>query len=204
MDIVCEPEPVLRRRAAPALDVVRPEDLAALVLEMADAMRAAPGVGLAAPQVGISARLFVMEDGPATWSRADPARREERERTEPLPFTAVLDPEVHPVEADGRRMFVEGCLSVFDDGQQQQAVVPRWRTVRLTGTAPSGEPLDLTFTGWSARIVQHEVDHLDGVLYVDRAIPGTILTGDDLATWAGAPMAELAAHLGFALPPGQA
>ncbi|MFC8922314.1 peptide deformylase [Cellulosimicrobium sp. NPDC057127] len=131
--------------------------LAPLLAAMRATMHAAPGVGLAAPQVGLGLALAVVED-PGTGAADD-----DRERP-PLPFQVLVNPRYEAV-GDETRTFAEGCLSVHG----WQAERTRARTVRLTGQDEAGVALDRTLTGWPARIVQHETDHLRGELYVDVA-----------------------------------
>ena len=157
--IVQAGHPVLRGRATRYTGQLRPETFGALVQLMRRTMHAAPGVGLAAPQIGVPLAVAVLEDPGAL----DPDLAQVRDRT-PLAFRVLVNPEYVPVGVD-RASFYEGCLSLSG----WQAVVARARTVRLTGQDASGRPLDELVTGWQARIVQHETDHLRGVLYIDRA-----------------------------------
>ena len=139
--------PVLRARAA----AVPPEELGgaalrALVARMIDAMRKAPGVGLAAPQLGVPLRLFVMEDTEATMGTLSAEQRALRGRRA-LPLTVVVNPTLSPL-GEARATFFEGCLSV----PGYMALVPRAQRVRLTGTDAEGRPVDLELDGWPARI----------------------------------------------------
>jgi peptide deformylase len=189
-------DPVLRRAAAP----VDPADLGTarlrrLIEQMRATMEAAPGVGLAAPQVGVSLQLAVLQDGPERWDRLDSDELAARER-HPLPFTVLVNPAVTPVDGDGLASFYEGCLSV----PGLAAVVARYRAVRVRALNEHGEPVDQVYSGWPARIVQHEADHLAGRLYLDRAEARSLATADNYARlWAGRPPAEAATALGFTL-----
>jgi peptide deformylase len=120
------------------------------------------GVGLAAVQIGVKKRIFVMED---TAEGMSDESEEERERKKRAPFKAkvVINPVLIPI-GDASAAFMEGCLSV----QGYRALVRRHLKVKLKGVAPDGKPIEVELTGWPARIAQHEMDHLDGVLYVDR------------------------------------
>lgn len=120
------------------------------------------GVGLAAPQIGVKKRIFVMED---TAEGMSDESEEERERKKRAPFKAkvVINPVLIPI-GDASAAFMEGCLSV----QGYRALVRRHLKVKLKGVAPDGKPIEVELTGWPARIAQHEMDHLNGVLYVDR------------------------------------
>jgi peptide deformylase len=191
-------DPVLRRPAEP----VDPSDLGSsglrlLIAQMRATMEAAPGVGLAAPQVGVSLQLAVVQDSPELWGRLTEDERAARERLE-LPFTVLVNPTVRPAERDGDDLvsFYEGCLSV----PGLAAVVARHRSVRVEALDEHGQRVDRVFSGWPARIVQHEADHLAGRLYLDRAETRSLCTADNYAQfWAGRPLGEIAAALGFTL-----
>jgi peptide deformylase len=188
-------DPVLRRPAEP----VDPAGLSGarlrqLIAQMRATMYAAPGVGLAAPQVGVPLQLAVVQDGPERWGAVTPADLAARERTE-LPFAVLVNPEIEPVseELSG---FYEGCLSV----PGLTGLVARYRTVRVRALDEHGDPVDRVLSGWPARIAQHETDHLRGVLYLDRVQTRSLSTvGNYADRWAGRPPAEAAAALGFAL-----
>ncbi|MFD1214792.1 peptide deformylase [Arthrobacter sp. GCM10027362] len=159
--------PVLRRPAEPFDGQLDDAELAALLELMRRTMHAAPGVGLAAPQIGVPLRIAVLEDGFA----ADPEVAAVRERT-PLPYFAVINPRYAPIGTE-TASFYEGCLSFAGF----QGVVERHRTVRLDYRRADGSPATGQFTGWPARIVQHETDHLDGTLYLDKVLTRS-LAGD--------------------------
>jgi peptide deformylase len=189
-------DPVLRSAAEPVDPAdLRTARLQRLIAQMRVTMEAAPGVGLAAPQVGVPLQLAVLQDGPERWSNLDEEERAARERTE-LPFTVLVNPVVTPVDGNGLAGFYEGCLSV----PGLAALVARHRAVRVEALDERGEPVDRVLRGWPARIVQHEVDHLRGRLYLDRAEPRSLSTPDNYVKfWAGRPPAEAAAGLGFTL-----
>jgi peptide deformylase len=128
---------------------------------MIETMHAAPGVGLAAPQVGESLRVFVMGDDPALLETMSAARLEELGRR-PLSLHTILNPSLESLSQE-KAIFFEGCLSI----PGYSALVPRWQRVRLTGLDAQGETLSMDLEGWPARIAQHEYDHLQGVLYID-------------------------------------
>ena len=157
--IVQAGHPVLRAHAAPFRGQIDAAALGELVDLMRRTMRAAPGVGLAAPQIGIPLALAVIEDPGAL----DPDLAAVRER-DPLAFRVLVNPRYAPVDPEQVSHY-EGCLSISGF----QAVVARYRTVRLTGQDETGRALDEVLRGWPARIVQHETDHLSGLLYIDRA-----------------------------------
>jgi peptide deformylase len=189
--IVAAGDPVLRRPAEPfdgQLDAVL---LARFVEALRRTMHAAPGVGLAAPQVGIGLRIAVVEDPAPVPEEV----RRARGRV-PLPFRVLVNPSYEPVGAE-RAAFFEGCLSV----PGWQAVVARPARVRLTGADEHGRAVDEVVSGWPARIVQHETDHLDGVLYLDRAEPRSLSSHQAVAErWNQPTPQEAARTLGFALP----
>lgn len=149
-EIVTIPNEVLRRKARPVTEFG--EDFQTLLDDMVETMRQAPGVGLAAPQVGISLRAIVVEFGD-----------EENEEAPPKLYV-VVNPEI---QRGSREMVmgVEGCLSIPGLAGE----VNRHETVTVKGQSRRGQPLKLKASGWLARIFQHEVDHLDGILFTDRA-----------------------------------
>jgi peptide deformylase len=192
--------PILRRPAEP-LDpaALRSRSIRRLIEAMRATMDEAPGIGLAAPQIGEPIRLAVLQDGPERWGDAPAEDLAARERTA-LDFTVLANPVVTVVE-QRRASFFEGCLSV----PGLAGVVARHRVVRVDALDERGEPRTLTLRGWPARIVQHEVDHLNGVLYVDRVETRSITTTPNLAElWMGRPTSEAAAALGFDLVDGAA
>ncbi|MER5994544.1 peptide deformylase [Streptomyces viridosporus] len=191
LPIVAAGDPVLRRGAEPFDGQLEPALLARFVEALRITMHAAPGVGLAAPQVGVALRIAVIEDPAPVPEEV----RRARGRV-PQPFRALVNPSYEPVGA-GRAAFFEGCLSV----PGYQAVVARSAEVRLAGQDEHGRALDEVFTGWPARIVQHEIDHLDGVLYLDRAEPRSLSSHQAVVERWSQPTAEQAARaLGFELP----
>ncbi|MGV9419104.1 peptide deformylase [Streptomyces sp. NPDC003674] len=191
LPIVAAGRPVLRRGTEAYDGQLGPALLARFVEALRLTMHAAPGVGLAAPQVGIPLRIAVIED-PAPVPE-EVARVRGRV---PQPFRVLVNPSYEPV-GSARAAFFEGCLSV----PGWQAVVARHAEVRLRGEDEHGGPLDEVFTGWPARIVQHETDHLDGVLYLDRAQPRSLSTNEAVAAlWAQPEPRAAAEALGFDLP----
>ncbi|MGD0428300.1 MAG: peptide deformylase [Candidatus Acidiferrales bacterium] len=167
-------EPVLREEAR----LLTPEEILSeetqrLIDDMRDAMRDAPGVGLAAPQVGLALQLAVIEDREdllKAFSSEDLAERERR----PVPFHVIINPVVVYL-SDEKKNFYEGCLSL----PGFSAVVPRARTIRIEYLDERAEPQFVQATGWYARILQHEIDHLRGALYIDRMLTRTFTTLDN-------------------------
>lgn len=197
--IVQAGHPALRMRAVPFDGQVDAEELGALVALMRRTMHAAPGVGLAAPQVGLPLALAVLADPGAEGTETGTVRERPA-----LPFRVLVNPAYAPVPEEAataggpeRVAFYEGCLSVVG----YQAVVPRLRRLRLTGHDESGAALDEVLSGWPARIVQHETDHLNGTLYLDRAHLRSLSATDELgAHWGTQPRpTEASRALGFPL-----
>ena len=149
MDIVTFPSKVLREETKQITDF--DQDLEKLVADMVDTMRDAPGVGLAAPQVGISKKLVVVEYG----SEADDSF--------PRQLFVLVNPEIVERSEDIVRG-VEGCLSVPD----LVGSVDRSRVVTVRAQDQHGKNLKIRAEGWLARIFQHEIDHINGILYTDR------------------------------------
>jgi len=148
--IVTLPDPVLRRKAHKVSNFDK--DLQVLVDDMIETMRDAPGVGLAAPQIAQSVRLIVVEYG------------DEDDEDAPKKLYVVVNPEI--VEASEEMVNgVEACLSV----KGLVGDVDRHQKVVVKGLNRYGKPAKIKAEGWLARIFQHEIDHLDGVLYTDRA-----------------------------------
>lgn len=186
--IVQAGHPVLRTQALPFDGQLDDALLAALIEVMRRTMHAAPGVGLAAPQIGLPLRLAVIED---MWPTDEDLVRT-RNRA-PLPFFAVLNPAYAPL-GDERAAFYEGCLSVHG----YTAVVRRPARIEARWTTPGGATRRAEFAGWQARILQHETDHLDGTLYLDKAEVRSLSANEEYsARWAH-PTPEVAAReLGF-------
>ncbi|MGW0822936.1 peptide deformylase [Streptomyces sp. NPDC002845] len=191
LPIVAAGDPVLRRPAEPFDGQLDPKLLARFVAALRATMHAAPGVGLAAPQVGVALRLAVVEDPAPVPEEVRLARGRV-----PQPFRVLVNPSYEPLGTE-RAAFFEGCLSV----PGWQAVVARPARVRLTALDEHSRPVEEEFTGWPARIVQHETDHLDGALYLDRAELRSLSSAQAMAGLWNDPTPERAAHaLGFALP----
>src|ERR1700691_5230928 len=185
-------DPILRRVADPVDPAdLRSSELQVLITQMRATMEAAPGVGLAAPQVGAPIQLAVMQDGPERWGQLTQAERSARER-DGLPFTVLVNPVLLPASEGQQASFYEGCLSV----PGLTGVVTRHRVVRVEALDEYGEPVDRVFSGWAARIVQHEVDHLAGHLYLDRVETRSLsTTGNYARLWAGRPPEDAAVSL---------
>lgn len=162
-EIVQTGDPVLREVAEP----VDPEWIGTpecehLIEEMVVTMREAPGVGLAGPQIGLPLQVFVVEDRPENLDGLDEEERERRKR-EAVDLQVFFNPVLEHVD-QAPEVFYEGCLSV--DGFA--AIVARSNTVRVRALGRDGKPFEVEWSGWPARILQHEYDHLQGTLYIDR------------------------------------
>jgi len=184
-------DPVLRQRARELTgdEIVSPY-IQDMIARMRDTMRDAPGVGLAAPQIGESLQLAVIEDPPALHAGLTPEQLAERERAA-VPFHVLINPRIQPEGTDVVLAY-EGCLSF----SAFMMIVPRWRSVRVEALDERGEPVVKVASGWYARILQHEIDHLRGTLYIDRMRSRTISTARNFSRyWAGVPIAEVLATL---------
>ena len=163
LKIVQVGEPVLRRPARPlSRDEILSPAIQELIAHMRDTMRDAPGVGLAAPQVGIPFQLAVIEDPPEFVSElpADIVTAQDRQA---VPFHVLCNPRLY-VEEPAEVTFFEGCLSLSGF----TALVPRALAVKVEALDHRAEPISVRARGWYARILQHEIDHLNGWMYVDR------------------------------------
>jgi peptide deformylase len=144
-------EPLLRQVASPVKSF--DAELAALVSDMDETMRALSGAGIAAPQIGVSARVVIFEltDNPRY------------PHLTPVPYTVLVNPLITPLGEEQEEGW-EGCLSV----PGMRGLVPRFRRLRYQGFDALGAPIDRTVEGFHARVVQHELDHLDGILFPQR------------------------------------
>jgi peptide deformylase len=173
-------EPVLRQRARPlTLEEIRSTPIQSLIEQMHDTMREAPGVGLAAPQIGQALQLAVIEDREEYLEGIASAILQERERTS-VPFHVIINPRLTIAE-ETPAVFFEGCLSL----DSFAALVPRAIAVRVDCLNEHGEPMVIQARGWYARILQHEIDHLNGRLYIDRMLSRSFMSIDNLTKhWA--------------------
>jgi peptide deformylase len=163
LEIVQTGDPVLRKVAREmSVDEIRSESTQRLIAQMRDTMRAAPGVGLAAPQIGESIQLAVIEDRIEYIKNVSAEQLEARQR-EAIPFHVIINPKLRIV-GENTVDFFEGCLSV----EGFVAIVNRGTSVLVDCLNERGEPIKLRGEGWYARILQHEIDHLNGTLYIDR------------------------------------
>lgn len=196
LTIVQAGEPVLRS-AARALrrNEIRSREIRELIAEMKETMYAAPGVGLAAPQIGRGIQLAVIEDRQEymkDWTAEQLAQRERR----PVPFHVIINPRITRIGSEQVEFF-EGCLSV----QGLIALVPRSRTVRVEHLDENGDTRIIEAGGWYARILQHEIDHLMGNLYLDRMYSRTLMAVENYKKfWVEKGMDEIKRKLAAASP----
>jgi peptide deformylase len=191
LPIVQAGDPVLRELARPlSLDEIRSPEIQRLIEDMRETMRSAPGVGLAAPQVGLALQLAVIEDAPEYHANATAQELAERER-QVVPFHVIINPSITLLPGPSVEFF-EGCLSV--DGWI--ALVSRATSVRVDALDGDGRDVRLEVSGWHARILQHEIDHLHGTLCVDRMDPRTLSSHANYSKfWRGRATAEVRSGL---------
>jgi len=187
LKIVQAGEPVLRQVARTlTLDEIASPAIQQLIKWMRETMYDAPGVGLAAPQVGESLQLAVIEDR-ADYLKAVPAAQLAERQREPVPFLVLINPKI--VWKSGEQAeFFEGCLSAAGFS----ALVKRSLAVHVEYLDEKGQPSRVEASGWFARILQHEIDHLNGRLYIDLMEPRSFTTVDNLARhWKDLPASEI-------------
>jgi peptide deformylase len=143
--VITYPDPVLRDPAEPVSNI--DGKLQTLIDDMADTMYSAPGIGLASNQIGEPCRVFVFDVSP---------------KDQPRNLVVVINPEI--VERDGSVVTEEGCLSVVD----YSAEVKRAERITVKGLDRDGNPITITEEGLAAVVLQHEIDHLDGTLFIDH------------------------------------
>jgi peptide deformylase len=145
------------------------EPIQQLIASMFETMRAAPGVGLAAPQIGMPLQIAVIEDRQESIDKLPPGYSAERLRSA-VPGHVIVNPKL-TVENPEEAAFFEGCLSLTGF----TAIVPRALAVRVECLNERAEPVVIQARGWYARILQHEIDHLHGALYIDRMLSRTFM-----------------------------
>jgi peptide deformylase len=171
--------PVLLTPARPVADPTAPE-IRQLVADMLETMRDAPGTGLAAPQVHVPLRVVVFTVA---------ADRAAREGGDEVPLTVLINPEIEPLSDETAEGW-EACLSV----PELAGLVPRWTRIRYRGLDLEGRTVEREAEGFHARVVQHECDHLDGILYPQRMRePKDLVFTSELKHWSGQPPRTAAA-----------
>jgi peptide deformylase len=193
LPIVQVGEAVLRQRARPlAPEEIRSKEIQKLIAHMRETVRKAPGVGLAAPQIGLALQLAVIEDRKEYHKELSAEQLALRERR-PVGFHVLINPTVTPLE-DKTVEFFEGCLSL----PGFFALVPRARRVRVECLDERGKPRRIEASGWYARILQHEIDHLYGHLYIDRMYGRSFTSVENFGRfWKGKPADEVRSALGY-------
>ncbi len=189
LPIVQMGEPVLRQQAQPYQGQLAAKTLNRLLKAMRATMLEAPGVGLAAPQVGLGLAIAVIEDHVRD-DEDDPRQIDE------LPFRVIINPSYEPIGQE-TAAFYEGCLSL----EGFQAVRRRWLDITASWEDRSGRKHRQHMHGWPARIFQHETDHLSGEVYIDKAEIRSLSSDDNLSEyWAYDPVpTEAAQELGFTI-----
>ncbi|GAV66003.1 Pep_deformylase domain-containing protein [Cephalotus follicularis] len=174
-EIVKAGDPVLHE---PAQEVdpeeIGSEKIQKIIDDMVHVMRLAPGVGLAAPQIGFPLKIIVLEDRKEYMNSSYKEEIKVQDRR-PFNLLVILNPRLKKT-SNRTALFFEGCLSVGGF----RAVVERYLDVEVTGLDRDGQPIKVDASGWQARILQHECDHLDGTLYVDKMISKTFRTAENL------------------------
>jgi len=150
-EIITLPDPVLRRRARKVAEINK--NLQTFIDDMVETMRVAPGVGLAAPQVNVSERIIVVEYA-----------EDDEDDDSPKKLYVFLNPEIISASEE-KEMGIEACLSIPGLAGE----VERHSEIVVKGLNRHGKPARLKANGWLARIFQHEIDHLDGIVFTDRA-----------------------------------
>jgi peptide deformylase len=192
LNIVQAGDPVLRGISRQlTTEEIKSSSIQQLIDSMRDTMRAAPGVGLAAPQIGEPIQLAVIEDRAEYIKDASPEELKERDRSS-IPFHVIINPKISLLD-DSPAEFFEGCLSVAGF----QAVVRRAYNVHVECLNERAESITINAHGWYARILQHEIDHLNGRLYIDRMETRTFMTTENLLRfWVDRSIQEIRRELG--------
>lgn len=164
-------------------EIVSPE-IQNLIELMKSTMRDASGAGLAAPQIGQPLQLAIIED--VNHSHLSPQQISEWELSE-VPFHVIINPRLY-LEEGSPIEFFEGCLSI----PEFVGIVPRAKAVRVECLNERAEPIIIHAKGWYARILQHEIDHLNGTLFIDRALLPTLMTKENyIKLWKGKSIKEI-------------
>ncbi len=172
LEIVQAGEPVLRQIARPLrADEIQGPEIQQTIAAMLETLRLAPGVGLAAPQVGLGVQLAIIEDR-EQYQRSWTAEQLRARGRVPIDFHVIINPELEVLDSNAQAQFFEGCLSVAG----YTAQVPRSTRVRVRYLDQRGERQQVEAQGWYARILQHEIDHLNGTLFIDRMKPRTFMS----------------------------
>jgi len=160
--IVYLPDPILRRRAKPVTKFDK--ELQTLIDDMIETMREAPGVGLAAPQINVSQQLAVIEYAEEDEDEELIEDNETPRDPKPKKLFVIINPEIIKA-SDEKVLGIEGCLSI----PNLHGEVERHQAIQVKALNRHGKPVKIKVDGWMARIFQHEIDHLNGVLFTDLA-----------------------------------
>ncbi|MFZ0582939.1 MAG: peptide deformylase [Candidatus Acidiferrales bacterium] len=192
LTIVQAGEPVLRQVARDLTKAeIESDQIQSLILDMRETMHGAPGVGLAAPQVGLPLQLAMIEDKEEHHKSISAEDLRDRER-QAVPFQVIINPKITHTSGSVVEFF-EGCLSL----PGFSAIVPRAHTVTVECLDENGRQKLIVAAGWHARILQHEIDHLNGNLYIDRMRSRTFMLLDNYNRyWKGRPIKEIQSTLG--------
>jgi peptide deformylase len=186
LEIVQMGDPVLRQVAR---ELTKEEILSPKIQQLIEMMKVTMrgvGVGLAAPQIGYSLQIAVIEDAEENLKDLPAELLASRERR-PVPFHVIINPKMTIVGSESLE-FYEGCLSVHNC----MGVVPRARSVRVECLNEKAEPVVIEASGWYARILQHEIDHLVGNLFLDRVLTKSLSTEENYAKyWQQKPIEEI-------------
>ncbi|MDX6711296.1 MAG: peptide deformylase [Blastocatellia bacterium] len=175
LKVVQAGDPVLRQASRPlSADEIKSASMQQLIELMRETMRDSPGVGLAAPQIGESLQLAVIEDRVEYMRDLSADQLAQRERS-PIEFHVIFNPRVS-ILVDQSAEFFEGCLSVAG----YAALVRRSARIRVDCLNEHAEPVTIEAQGWYARILQHEIDHLNGTMYLDRMETRSFTTTENL------------------------
>ena len=187
LEIVQIGNPVLRQRARALSELeIRSREIRELVESMRACMREAPGVGLAAPQIGLGIQLAVIEDRAEYHREVAEEQLRERERRA-VRFHVLVNPVIEKASEETVEFF-EGCLSLSG----YTALVARSRSVRVRCLDERARPKVIEASGWYARILQHEIDHLHGALYIDRMRARSFTSMENFTSfWKGKPAREI-------------
>ncbi|KVI06029.1 Formylmethionine deformylase [Cynara cardunculus var. scolymus] len=168
--IVKAGDPVLHEPAREvSIEEIGSDRIQKIIDDMVQVMRKRPGVGLAAPQIGIPLKIIVLEDTKEYIAHVPEEENKAQDRR-PFDLLVILNPKLKK-KGNKSALFFEGCL---------RAMVERFLEVEVRGLDRDGKPLKVDACGWQARILQHECDHLDGTLYVDKMVKRTFRTIDNL------------------------
>ena len=194
LEIVQAGNPVLRKQSRPLTkDEIASPSIRELIELMRETMREAPGVGLAAPQIGLPIQLAVIEDRAEYVEGLSADELAERQRAA-IPFHVIINPKLSFLD-DSTVEFFEGCLSV----EGFSAIVDRALKVRVECLNDRGDPITIDAHGWHARILQHEIDHLNGTLYIDRMNSRTLSTAENLFRfWQSKSIEDVLSEVGVA------